>query len=57
MIAVACDHSALEMKKVITDLLEEKGLSYHDYGTYTADSCDYPVFAARACPGGGIRPR
>ena len=33
MIAVACDHSALEMKKVITDLLEEKGLSYHDYGT------------------------
>ncbi len=49
MIAVACDHSALEMKKVITDLLEEKGLSYHDYGTYTADSCDYPVFAARAC--------
>lgn len=49
MIAIASDHAALEMKKVITELLEERGQAYHDYGTYTADSCDYPVFAARAC--------
>ena len=48
MIAIACDHSALDMKKVIIELLDQMGLPYHDYGTYTADSCDYPVFAARA---------
>ena len=48
MIAVACDHAALEMKQYLLGLLDEMGLTYHDYGTYSEDSCDYPVFAARA---------
>lgn len=48
MIAVACDHAALEMKAEILRLLDEMGLDYHDYGTYTEESCDYPVMAARA---------
>ena len=48
MIALACDHAALEMKQMIKDLLDEMGLSYRDFGTDTPDSCDYPVFAARA---------
>ena len=48
MIALACDHAALEMKQMVKDLLDEMGLAYKDYGTYTPDSCDYPVFAARA---------
>lgn len=48
MIAIACDHSALEMKKEIKALLDELGESYRDFGTDTTDSCDYPVFAARA---------
>lgn len=48
MIAIACDHSALDMKREIIGLLTDMGLEYHDFGTYTADSCDYPIFAARA---------
>lgn len=48
MIAVACDHAALDMKRDLLQLLDEMGLEYHDYGTYSEDSCDYPVFAARA---------
>ena len=48
MIAIACDHSALEMKNEVEALLDEMGLAYHDYGTYTAESCDYPVFGVRA---------
>ena len=48
MIALACDHAALEMKQMIKNLLNEMGLEYHDYGTFTEDSCDYPIFAARA---------
>ena len=48
MIALACDHAALEMKQMIKNLLNEMGLDYHDYGTFTEDSCDYPIFAARA---------
>ncbi|HHV51572.1 MAG TPA: RpiB/LacA/LacB family sugar-phosphate isomerase, partial [Clostridiales bacterium] len=48
MIAIACDHAALEMKKDIIALLEEMGLEYRDFGTYSEESCDYPVFAEKA---------
>lgn len=47
-VALACDHSALEMKQLVKDLLDEMNITYKDFGTDTADSCDYPVFAARA---------
>lgn len=48
MIAIACDHSALELKNEIITLLTEMGLEYTDFGTYSTDSCHYPVFGARA---------
>ena len=48
MIAIANDHSALDMKKEIIALLEEMHLEYKDFGTYTNESCHYPIFAARA---------
>ena len=51
MIALACDHSALDMKQMVKDLLDERGLAYRDFGTDTADSCDYPVYASRAARG------
>jgi len=48
MIAIACDHGALELKEVLKAHLEKRGLEYKDFGTYTADSCDYPDFGAAA---------
>ncbi len=48
MIAIACDHSALEMKELVKTVLRERGVPYRDFGTDTTDSCDYPVFAERA---------
>ena len=48
MIAIACDHAALEMKKEIERLLDARGLEYKDFGTYTNDSCHYPIFGVRA---------
>ena len=48
MIAIANDHSALELKKEIKRLLDEMGLEYQDFGTHTHESCDYPVFGYRA---------
>ena len=48
MIALACDHGALELKEAIKAHLEARGLEYKDFGTYTHDSCDYPDFAAPA---------
>ena len=55
MIALACDHGALELKEAIKAPLEARGLEYKDIGTYTKDSCDYPDFvgpAARAVAAG-----
>ena len=48
MIALACDHGALALKEAIKAHLEKRGLEYKDFGTYTADSCDYPDYAAPA---------
>ena len=48
MIALGSDHAGLPLKKEIIALLEEMNIPYHDYGTYTSDSCDYAMFAQRA---------
>lgn len=47
MIAIGCDHAGLELKNEVIKYLEEIGVSYEDVGTYTKDSCDYPVFAEK----------
>ena len=47
-IAIACDHSALEFKEEVKRLLAARGFEVEDFGTYTADSCHYPIFGARA---------
>ena len=54
-IGIGNDHSALEMKKEIIAFLEEKGHEVVDYGTNSAESCDYPVYGeivARAVSAG-----
>lgn len=48
MIALGSDHAGLPLKLEIIKLLEERGLAYEDFGTYSAESCDYPVFARKA---------
>ena len=48
MVALACDHAALELKKEIIGLLEEMGLEYKDFGTYEAVSCNYPEYGEKA---------
>ena len=47
MIAIGCDHAGLELKNEVIKYLEEIGVPYEDVGTYTKDSCDYPVFAEK----------
>ena len=47
-IAIGCDHGALALKNKIVDHLKKNGFEVKDFGTYTADSCDYPDFAAAA---------
>ena len=47
-IAIACDHAALELKAEIKAMLMSRGIVCEDFGTYTSDSCHYPVYGARA---------
>lgn len=44
MIALGSDHGGLALKKEIMKHLDEKGIAYKDFGTYSQDSCDYPVY-------------
>ena len=48
MIAIGSDHGGLELKHKVMELLDRRGLEYHDFGTYTDASCDYPDFGRPA---------
>ena len=45
-IAVGSDHGGLEYKIAIAEHLKQKGYQVIDVGTYTKDSCHYPLFGA-----------
>lgn len=44
MIAIGCDHGGFELKQAVMKHLEERGLEYKDFGTYSEESCDYPEY-------------
>ncbi len=49
MIALACDHTGLELKAALAAMLDEMGLSWKDYGCYECvRDDDYPIFGYRA---------
>ncbi len=41
-IAIACDHAGFELKEAVKAFLTENQYIVKDYGTYSADSVDYP---------------
>jgi ribose 5-phosphate isomerase B len=47
MIAVGCDHGGYELKLAVLKFLDEKGIEYKDFGTYSSESVDYPVYAEK----------
>ena len=44
-ISIGCDHGAYDLKETLKNHLTAKGYEVADEGTYSKDSCDYPVFA------------
>ncbi len=44
MIGVGSDHGGFELKNAICRHLEQRGLEYKDFGTYSNESCDYPDY-------------
>jgi len=43
-IALGTDHAGYELKERIKQYLTEKGHEVKDFGTYSAEACDYPDF-------------
>lgn len=44
-VAIGSDHAGFDCKEDLISFLEGKGLPYHDFGTHSKDSVDYPDFA------------
>lgn len=54
-IAIGCDHGGLILKPALIEFLEKNNIEYRDFGTYGAESVDYPDYAlpvAEAVAGG-----
>lgn len=47
MIAIGCDHSAVALKKVIMERLQNEGFSVCDYGCDSSAAVDYPDYARK----------
>lgn len=47
MIALGCDHAGYPLKEAIKQYLDSIGEQYTDFGTYSEESVDYPIFAAK----------
>ena len=44
-VAMCSDHAGNKMKNIIEGYLEAQDVQYEDFGTNSADSCDYPDYA------------
>ena len=48
-LAIGSDHAGFGMKAFLIENLEKEGHDVTDCGTYSADSTDYPDYAAEVC--------
>lgn len=47
MIAIGCDHGGYELKQEILGYLQKRGLEYQDFGCYSKEAVDYPIYARK----------
>lgn len=47
MIALGGDHGGYRLKEVVKKYLDEINVEYEDYGSYSEESIDYTVYAAK----------
>jgi len=46
-IIIASDHGGYNLKNQIKEYLENNSYDVEDYGCYTNESCDYPIYAKK----------
>lgn len=44
-LALGCDHAGFPLKQEIVNWLKDNQIAFHDYGTFSEESTDYPDFA------------
>ena len=44
IVGLASDHAGYPLKEYVKKYLEERGIAYKDFGTYSEASCDYADF-------------
>ena len=44
-VALCSDHAGFELKSIVIGWLEANDIPYKDFGTYSAESCDYADYA------------
>lgn len=45
MVAIGCDQAGYAFKLKIMEHFDAKGVEYKDFGTYSSESTDYPIYA------------
>jgi ribose 5-phosphate isomerase B len=48
MIALGCDHGGYVLMQKVKEHLAACNIEFKDFGTYSQESCDYPVYAEAA---------
>ena len=48
MLVIASDHGGFALKQELMEHLRARGVEFEDIGTYSEESCDYPVYAEKA---------
>jgi len=46
-VAIGSDHAGYDLKNTIAEHLKDRNIEYHDFGTYSRESCDYPDFGEK----------
>jgi ribose 5-phosphate isomerase B len=47
MIALGCDHGGYALKQEVLKHLKQKGIECSDYGCFSEEACDYPVYGKK----------
>lgn len=47
MIAIGADHGGYKLKAEIIKYFEENNIEYNDFGTYSEERTDYPIYAKK----------
>ena len=47
MIGIGSDHGGFDLKREIIKHFEENNIQYKDFGTYSEESTDYPIYGKK----------